>query len=115
MDAYVADLQRLLTLSGHQSSDDDPIVVEKFIAGLPTDFARQLRLRMAGRTAGDQQLHGVCSCAASDEPGRPCVGRDRRDRRGGSERAVDEEKVGVPVLPLPRSGAHAKKLPKEEF
>ena len=45
VDAYVADLQRLLTLSGHQTSDDDPVVVEQFIAGLPTDFARQLRLR----------------------------------------------------------------------
>ena len=29
VDAYVADLQRLLTLSGHQSSDDDPVVVEQ--------------------------------------------------------------------------------------
>ena len=48
--AYVADLQRLLTLSGHQSSDDDPIVVEQFIAGLPPAyFARQLRLSMAGK------------------------------------------------------------------
>ena len=50
VDAYVADLQRLLALSGHQqSSDDDPVVVEQLIAGLPTDFARQLRLSMAGK------------------------------------------------------------------
>ena len=48
LDAYVADLQRPLTLSGYQTSDDDPVVVEQFIAGLPTDFARQLRLSMAG-------------------------------------------------------------------
>ena len=83
-----------------------------FHCGLPTDFARQLRLSMAGKKAGDQQLHGVCLCDASDEPGRPCIGRDRRDRRGGGERAVDEEKVSVPVLPLPRSGAHGKSCPK---
>ena len=33
----------------------------------------------------------------SDEPGRPCIGRDRADIRGGGERAVDRENVGVPV------------------
>ena len=50
VDAYVADVQRLLALSGHQqSSDDDPVVVEQFIAGLPTEFARQLRLNKVGK------------------------------------------------------------------
>ena len=32
VDAYVADLQRLLTLTGHQSSDVNPVDVEQFIA-----------------------------------------------------------------------------------
>ena len=46
-DAYAADLQRLLKLSGHALADDDadkdPVVVEQLLAGLPLEFARQQR------------------------------------------------------------------------
>ena len=49
-DAYVADLQRLLELSGHQSADadKDPVIVEQLLKGSPVDLARQLRLTTAG-------------------------------------------------------------------
>ena len=50
VDAYVADLQRLLSQSGHKvSGDDDTVVIEQFIAGLSRDFARSLRLSFAGK------------------------------------------------------------------
>ena len=42
-DAYTADLQRLLKLSGHAVADDDadkdPVVVEQVLAGLLLEFA----------------------------------------------------------------------------
>ena len=46
VDAYVADLQRLLALSGYKAVDaaKDPIVIEQLNAGLPRGFSRQLRL-----------------------------------------------------------------------
>ena len=51
IDAYVADLQRLLTLSGHNvAGDTDTVVIEQFVAGLPSDFARPLRMAFAGKT-----------------------------------------------------------------
>ena len=54
IDAYAADLQRLLALSGHESAGDadkDPVVVEQFLAGLPKDFSRQVRLSIVGGEA----------------------------------------------------------------
>ena len=76
VDAYVADLQRLLALSGHQqSSGDDPVVVEQFIAGLPTDFARQLRLSMAGKKlAISNCMEYVCVLRATSQDVRASVG-----------------------------------------
>ncbi|XP_065182544.1 uncharacterized protein LOC135813373 [Sycon ciliatum] len=51
VDAYVADLQRLLALSGHAAgSDTDSVVIEQFIAGLGAEFARSVRMSMAGKT-----------------------------------------------------------------
>ena len=49
-DAYVADLKRLLQLSGHkQDGDSDAVVVEQVIADLPPEYARQLRMTLAGK------------------------------------------------------------------
>ena len=49
-DAYVADLQRLSTMAGHKADDDkDPMIIEQLIKGLPVEFARELRLTMAGK------------------------------------------------------------------
>ena len=51
-DAYVADLKRLLALSGHPVKDSkDQILVEQLIRGLPVDFGRQVRLALAGKEA----------------------------------------------------------------
>eukprot|EP00117_Sycon_ciliatum_P008405 scpid106869/ scgid11118/ len=46
VDSYVADLRRLLGLSGHLVSiaDKDPVLLEQMIAGLPVDYARQIRI-----------------------------------------------------------------------
>ena len=50
-DAYVADLQTLAALSGHNVEDDeDPMLIEQLIAGLPQDYAKELRLSMASKT-----------------------------------------------------------------
>ena len=52
-DAYVADLQRLSTMAGHKADDDkDPMIIEQLIKGLPVEFARELRLTMAGKELG---------------------------------------------------------------
>ncbi|XP_065195653.1 uncharacterized protein LOC135827058 [Sycon ciliatum] len=49
-EVYVAELCRLLELSGHKSdSDTDPVVIEQLLAGLPIEFAKDVRLSMAGR------------------------------------------------------------------
>ena len=50
VDAYIADLQRLAGLAGHDASDDkDPMLVEQLVCGLPAEFQRELRLAMAGK------------------------------------------------------------------
>eukprot|EP00117_Sycon_ciliatum_P016048 scpid17635/ scgid15645/ Gag-Pol polyprotein; Matrix protein p10; p20; Capsid protein p25; Nucleocapsid protein p14; Protease p15; Reverse transcriptase/ribonuclease H p90; Integrase p46 len=47
-DAFAADLQRLAKIAGNSGGRDDPMVVEQFIAGLPSDFPKQVRLSFAG-------------------------------------------------------------------
>ena len=47
----MADLQRLLTLSGHEvTGNEDTVVIEQLIAGLSPEFARSLSMAMAGKT-----------------------------------------------------------------
>ena len=47
---YVADLKRLLELSGYKTSgDSDPVVIEQMLTGLPGDYAKEVRLSTAGR------------------------------------------------------------------
>ena len=49
-EAYVSDLQRLLTASGHKvTGDKDAIVVEQLLTGLPFDYAKEIRLTSAGK------------------------------------------------------------------
>lgn len=52
VDAYVADLNRLLTLSGHKIDDaqKDAVLIEQFVNGLPAAYGRQLRMGFAGKT-----------------------------------------------------------------
>ena len=49
VDAYVADLRRLLELSKHAISGDgkDPVLIEQFLSGLPTEVGKTLRLAHA--------------------------------------------------------------------
>ena len=50
-DAYVADLQTLAALSGHNvDGDEDPMLIEQLMAGLLQDYAKELRLSMASKT-----------------------------------------------------------------
>ena len=59
-DAYVADLQRLASLAGHAADDDkDPLLIEQMVSGLPSAFAKELRLSMASKE------HSVSGCLAS--------------------------------------------------
>ena len=59
VDAYVADLKHLLSLSGHVlTGDQDPVLLEQLLRGLPFEFARQIRLASA-----DQRL-SVSGCLA---------------------------------------------------
>ena len=49
-DAYVADVQRLAALSGHDLTDDKgPMMVEQLIAGLPFNFTQDGRMVTAGK------------------------------------------------------------------
>ena len=49
-DAYVADLQRLLELSGHFKTDGDcdAVLIEQMLVGLPHEFEKDIRLSFAG-------------------------------------------------------------------
>ena len=49
-DAYVADLKRLLTLSGHSiSGEKESVLLEQLVAGLSVEYARQIRMAFAGQ------------------------------------------------------------------
>ena len=49
VDGYVADLKRLLTMSGHNvaADDKDPMLMKQFVSGLPANFAREVRIQCA--------------------------------------------------------------------
>eukprot|EP00117_Sycon_ciliatum_P045923 scpid44614/ scgid2187/ len=48
VDAYLADLKRLLTLSGHKIADNsDPVLIEQFLSGLPADIGHHVRMASA--------------------------------------------------------------------
>ena len=50
VDAFVADLRRLLTLSGHNDvGEKDSVIIEQILAGLPQGTAIQVRLAFAGK------------------------------------------------------------------
>ena len=93
-DAYVADLKRLLALSGHPVKDSkDQILVEQLIRGLPVDFARQVRLALAGKEAEVvvivDQIRALRACEADCRQVRQATvavvgGDDRTARDRGS-------------------------------
>ena len=50
IDAWVADLRRLLTQAGHKDAGDkDSVIIEQMLAGLQSDIARQVCLAFAGK------------------------------------------------------------------
>jgi len=55
IDTYAADLKKLLKLSGQEVGADgkNRVVIEQFISGLPSDFARQLRMSSKTETIGE--------------------------------------------------------------
>ena len=46
---FVADLRRLLELA-HVPTDDDPVLLEQFLHGLPAEFEKELCLTSAGQS-----------------------------------------------------------------
>ena len=69
VDTCVADLQRLLVLSGHTpGGDTDAVVIEQFIACLSDGYAHQLRMAFAGKTLKisgcSEQVRALHSTAA---------------------------------------------------
>ena len=60
VDAYVADLTRLLTLSGHKVAADgkDPLLVEQLICGLPQEYGKTVRLANAMKSLTVAELTG---------------------------------------------------------
>ena len=67
-DVFVADLRRLLELAGHVPTDDDPVLLEQFLHGLPAEFGKELRLSSAGQSmkisACVEKVDALSACAA---------------------------------------------------
>ena len=60
VETCVADLNRLLVLSGHKDGGDkDPVMIEELLADLPHDIAQQVHLAFAG-----QKMTVTKCCAA---------------------------------------------------
>ena len=50
LEAYLADLRRMLALAGHaDTGEKDAVVIEQFVACLPSEFQKELRLSSAGK------------------------------------------------------------------
>ena len=73
VDAYLADLRRLLGISGHKEDggEKDPMLMEQFLAGLPKNLADQLRLSNAASASGlsiaaiSSQARALCAVTAA--------------------------------------------------
>ena len=80
-DAYVADLERLLAISGHSSGGDagkDPVLIEQLLTGLPGNFAKEIRLSLAGQeltvSACLQRVHALRNAESDSRPRQGVVG-----------------------------------------
>ena len=69
VDNYAADLKRLLAMSGQAVAADgkNPIVIEQFVAGLPREFSKQLRMNGKMGTIADcvEYVRGLRSAEQS--------------------------------------------------
>ena len=71
--AYLADLRRLLGISGHKEDGGgkDPMLMEQFLAGLPKNWADQLHLSNAATASGlsiaaiSSQVRALCAVTAA--------------------------------------------------
>ena len=67
-DVFVADLRRLLELAGHVPTDNDPVLLEQFLHGLPAEFEKELRLTSAGQSmkisACVEKVRALSACTA---------------------------------------------------
>ena len=60
VDAFVANLKRLCELSGHTVVDDeDSVVIQQLLAGLPPDYNRQVRLSLVGKRTTISDCVGI--------------------------------------------------------
>ena len=71
VDTYVADLQRLLETAGHRVADaeKDRVLLEQFISGLSLEYARQVRMALAGKTPTLSQCMGIVRALQATESG----------------------------------------------
>ena len=71
--AYVADLQRLLSLSGHGATDEDtdPVLIEQFLVGLPSILATDMQMSLAREqlkvSSCPTKLHALQSASANSQ------------------------------------------------
>ena len=72
-DAYMADVQRLLNLLDHEAMDEDtdPVLIEQFLVGLPSTFAKDMRMSWAREqlkvSACLTKLHALHSASADSK------------------------------------------------
>ena len=60
VDAFVANLKRLCELSGHKVVDnEDSVVIQQLLAGLPPDYNRQVRLSLVGKRTTISDCVGI--------------------------------------------------------
>ena len=73
-DVFSGDLRRLLELAGHVPTDDDPVLLEQFLHGLPAEFEKELRLSSAGQSmkisACAEKVRALSACTARRSGGR---------------------------------------------
>ena len=69
----MADLQRLLSLSSHEATDEDtdPVLIEQFLVGLPLTFAKDMRMSLSGEqlkvSSCLTKLHALQSASADSQ------------------------------------------------
>ena len=95
VDAFLADLTKLLKLAGHSIAVNgkDPVLIEQFMSGLPSDISRALHIenamgdltlvQLVAKVRAVQASAGASYAAAAAAGGRSTGSRD--GRRGGDK------------------------------
>ena len=122
-DVFVADLRRLLELAGHVPPDDNPVLLEQFLHGLPAEFEKELHLSSAGQSmkisACVEKVHALSACTARRSGG-GFVAATASAASELSGQSANPEPAGKPsamyqrsVFRVQASRAHAEVLPKQ--